>query len=102
MKYLKIENDKGLYSLDGSEWLSIDRISKDDLLSLLDTALTSEFDMDVYDESKIANQAHQIIYQNIFRKFEDILKNKKKFKDQSEMMYKKAIEKYGQELEQST
>jgi len=102
MKYLKIENEKGLYSLDGSEWLFIDRISKDDLLSLLDTALTSEFDMDVYDESKIGNQAHQIIYQNIFRKFEDILKNKKKFKDQSEMMYKKAIEKYSQELEQST
>ena len=34
--------------------------------------------------------------------FRSILKNKKKFKDQSEMMYKKAIEKYSQELEQST
>ncbi|MDO7786565.1 hypothetical protein [Desulforamulus aquiferis] len=94
MKCLKIEDNKGFYSIDGENWLMIDKISKNDLLGLLDIALTSDFEMDEYDKEKLGNQAHQVIYNNIHEKFKEILTNKSRFKDESERMYKNAIEKY--------
>jgi hypothetical protein len=96
MKCLKIEDNKGLYSLDGEKWFPIDKINKKDLLKLLDIALTSQFEMDEYDKELLGNQAHQIIYNNIHEKFQEILNNKSRFKDESEAIYKNAIEKYGE------
>lgn len=94
MKCFKIEDNKGAYSIDGEKWLSIDKINKTDLLKLLDIALNFEFEMDIYEKDKLSNQAHQIIYSNIYEKFRDILDNKNRFKDESEIMYKNAIDKY--------
>ena len=98
MKYLKIENNKGhfLRIKDGgaSEWVEIDKINKDDLLSLLNTAISSEFEMDVYTEAEMANKAHQIIYKNIYEKLSNLETMKSKFKDESESLYKEAMEKY--------
>jgi len=94
MKCLKIESNQGLYSLDGENWFMIDKINKNDLLKLLDIAITSEFEMDEFDKTQLNNQAHQIIYSNICEKFKEILDNKNRFKDESEIMYKSAIEKY--------
>ena len=98
MKYLKIADNKGhfLQQKDStSEWIEIDRISKDNLLSLLNSAISDDFEMDVYDETKLANKAHQIIYKSIFEKFTDLIAMKSKFKDESESYYKEALEKYG-------
>lgn len=94
MKCLKIEDNKGLYSTDGKTWNPIDKLNKNDLLTLLDIAVSSEFEMDEYDIEKLAHQAHQIIYKHIHEKFKEILHNKCRFTDESERMYKKAIEKY--------
>jgi len=52
--------------------------------------------MDVFDKEKIGNQAHQIIYKNISEKFSDLSKNRSRFKDESEALYREAIEKYSQ------
>jgi hypothetical protein len=102
MKYLKIEDNKGhfLRSKDGgeSEWIEIDKVNKDDLLSLLNTAISSEFEMDVYAESNMANKAHQIIYKNIFEKFSNLETMKSKFKDESESLYKEAMDKYSEDI----
>ncbi|WP_445664404.1 hypothetical protein [Fodinibius sp. AD559] len=99
MKYLKIENNKGYYLKPTEEdqedyWEEIDEIGKEDLMKLLNKAISSEFEMDDYQEENLAHKAHQIVYKNIFEKFSDLLDNKTRFKDESESLYKEAIEKY--------
>lgn len=98
MKYLKIDDNKGyfLQQKDSTtEWVEIDRISKENLLSLLNSAISEDFEMDVYDEAKLANKAHQIIYKSISEKFINLVAMKSKFKDESDSYYKEALEKYG-------
>lgn len=94
MKFLKVKNNQGLFSLDGKTWSPIDQINKDHLLELLDRVLSDNFEMDEFDKDKLGNQAHQIIYKNIYEKFVELGKNKTRFKDESEAYYKDAIEKY--------
>lgn len=94
MKYLKIEENKVHFTVNRTDWLPIDKITKDHLLSLLELAINNDFEMDVFDASKIANQAHQIIYKNIYDKFIDLSRNKTRFSDESEALYKEAIDKY--------
>ncbi len=97
MKYLKIENNKGFFIKDKSlsdVWTEIDQIEKDDLLKLLDYASNDDFELEPYDESKLANKAHQIIYKHVSEKFTSFLSNKDRFKDEADNLYKEAIEKY--------
>lgn len=99
MKYLKIENNKGYYlSINEqdqeSTWIEIDKISKEDLMKLLEQAISSEFEMDDYEENNLPNKAHQIVYKNLFEKFSELLANKTRFKDESESLYKSAFSKY--------
>lgn len=98
MKYLKIDDNKGYFLQQKdttTEWVEIDRINKENLLLLLNSAISEDFEMDVYDEAALANKAHQIIYKSIFEKFTDLVAMKSKFKDESESYYKEALEKYG-------
>ena len=97
MKYLKIEDNKGFYLKEeptGAIWIELDQIGKDDLFFLLNKAIVEEFEMDLYNEELLANKAHQIIYKNFHEKFTDLLANKSRFKDESENLYKIALEKY--------
>lgn len=94
MKYFKVENNKVEFTIDGSSWTPIDQINKDHLLLLIDIALTDDFEMDEFVKENISNQAHQIIYKQIFEKLRDLHSNQKRFKDESEAIYKAAIEKY--------
>ncbi len=96
MTYLKISDSKGHFHTGDENWEEIDQISKDDLMVLLDKAVSSDFSMDEFDPEKIPNKAHQIIYRNLYEKFTDLLDNKNRFKDESEQLYKSAIEKYSQ------
>jgi len=100
MKYLKIENSKGHFRLNGSEdtWIELDQINKDNLLELLKIAgNTNEFEMDEYQDASLQNPAHNIIYKNIYVKFNDFINNKTRFKDSVESTYKNALEKYKKE-----
>ena len=96
MKFLKIEDNKGFFAVDGKTWSPIDQINKEHLLELLERVLSDNFEMDAFDKEKLGNQAHQIIYKNIYEKFLELSKNKSRFKDESEAYYKEAIEKYSQ------
>ena len=91
MKYLKIDDNKGHFTTDGSSWLPIDQIDKNQLLKLLDFALEEDFEMDEFSEKDLANQAHQI-----YEKLTELRENRTRFKDESEALYKTAIEKYSQ------
>lgn len=94
MKYLKIDDNKGHFCLGQDTWQEIDKITKEDLMILLDKAISLDFEMDAYDQAAIRNKAHQIIYKTLFEKFTELLLNKNRFKDESEQYYKAAIEKY--------
>lgn len=97
MKYLKIEHDKGFFfNTDAAvnDWVEIDKITKEDLLILLELAISTEFELAPYVESSIAHKAHQIVYKSISEKFTDLLSNKTKFIDECDSQYKDAIEKY--------
>jgi len=102
MKYLKIENNKGHFRLDSNEnsWIELDKINKDNLLALLKLAGSfDEFEMDEYQDELLQNPAHNIIYKNIFLKFNDFIQNKTRFKDSVESTYKVALEKYKIDIE---
>lgn len=97
MKYLKIENSKGHFRLNPNEdtWTELDQINKDNLLDLLKIAGSSdEFEMDEYQDALLQNPAHNIIYKNIYLKFNDFIENKTRFRDSVESTYKNALEKY--------
>ena len=96
MKFLKVEENKGYYTIDKEHWNLIDQINRDHLLELLDYALSDDFEMDEFDKDKIGNQAHQIIYKHIYEKLKELNDNKSRFKDESETLYMDAIEKYSQ------
>ena len=94
MKYLKIENNKGHYLNSSNDWNEIDQISKDDLMFLLNKAVSEEFEMDEYLEEDIGHKAHQIVYKSIHEKFSELVQNKSTFKDECDSMFKAAVEKY--------
>jgi hypothetical protein len=97
MKFLKIENNKVFFIKDKSQpdnWTEIYQMEKNDLMKLLDFATEEDFEMDDFDENLIQHKAHQIIYKNLFEKFSTFLLNKNRFKDESEAIFKEALEKY--------
>lgn len=94
MKHLRITEGKGQYSIDGSSWTDMDNINKSELLKLVDIALTAEFFMEPYRKELIRNPAHEIIYRNIHAKLEELVTKKDRFKDESEQLYREAIQKY--------
>ena len=94
MKCLKIDDGKGYFSLNGSTWTEIDRITKEDLLNLLDLITMQEVIMDEFSDECISQPAHKIIYRNLYQKLSEFSKNKTVFIEESESLYKSALEKY--------
>ena len=79
MKLLKIDNNLGHFLDKSGMFQPIDRITKEDLLSLVDLTLNEEVEFDEYDEEKIGNQAHQIIYKSIHEKLRGLRDRKQEF-----------------------
>ncbi len=100
MKLLKIENNHGHY-LDDQNWFTpIDKITKEDLLRLVDLTLSEEVEFDEYDNEVIKNQAHQILYRSIYEKLRSLTDRKQEFTDESERLYLQEYEKYREEPSQ--
>lgn len=98
MKYLKIKDNKGYFLKQEKEqpdqWIEIDKISKEDLMNLLESAMSTDFEIDEFIEENIGHKAHQIVYKSIFEKFTDLINNKKSFIDECDLQFRSAIEKY--------
>lgn len=97
MKFLRIDNNKGYFIKDKAQpenLTEIDQIEKNELLQLLDYAVNEDFEMDPFEEANIQHKAHQIIYKHLYEKFTLFLQNKSRFKDETDNLYKEAIEKY--------
>lgn len=81
MKLLKIESNLGYYLDDQGAFITIDKITKDDLLRLVGLTLSKEVEFEKYDDTAIKNQAHQIIYKSIFEKLSSLRDRKREFTD---------------------
>lgn len=95
MKILKIEGGCGHFrkEADGA-WSQIDTIDKNDLLKLLSLFLEADVEMDNPLEHELHNEAHKIVYTNIFEKLDSLSENKSAFKDDSERKYLSELNKY--------
>ena len=94
MKLLKIENSKG-YFIKGDDFEPIDRISKEDLLSLVDLTLKEdEVEFDEFSTETVKDQAHQIIYKNIYKKLKELRPRRQEFIDESSRLFLQDYEKY--------
>lgn len=95
MKYLRINGNNGEFLKENTQYETIDKIDKESLLFLIDSAVEKDdFEIEVYDSERIMNPAQQIIYENIYKKFDELLKNRSQLKDQVDTLYKDAYEKY--------
>ena len=94
MKLLSINDGKGYFLAESGEPTLVDSIAKEDLLRLVDLTLTADCEMDAYDASLLHNQAHQIIYENIWSRLCELAANKKQFLDESKRLYLAEYERY--------
>lgn len=96
MKCLEIKNGKGYFLNKERQMVELDKMKKTDLMHLLDIITETEesFDMDDLQQFNIENQAHKVIYENLYDKFQDLLQNRKRFHDESMALYKDALSKY--------
>ncbi|MCK5556549.1 MAG: hypothetical protein KAI76_09945 [Alphaproteobacteria bacterium] len=100
MKILKIEDNHGHFLGDDNAFSPVDRITKEDLLRLVNLTLTEEVEFDDYDSEDIKNQAHQILYKSIYEKLRGLRDRKQKFTDESERLYLQEYDKYREEPSQ--
>ena len=101
MKLLEIKDDKGYYYDNKGELATIDKITKDDILRLVNLTLgEEEVEFDEFSDDNLKNQAHKIIYKSIFEKLQDLKKRKQEFIDESERLYLSEYEKYRDEPSQ--
>lgn len=97
MKCLKINNGKGLYSLDGENWKTLDEIKKEDIILIIDKCISVGFDMCDPTEKQVDNKAHEIIYLKLHDKFNSLNSQRDRFKDESEELFKDAFLKYSEQ-----
>ena len=94
MKLLKIENDTGNFITKDGSYDTIDNITKEDLLRIVEGVLNNSGDLDPYDEEKIKNQAHQIVYKSIYNNLKALKDRRQEFVDESERLYLEDYKKY--------
>ena len=100
MKLLKIENNCGYYLNAQEVFAPVDKITKEDLLRLVNLTLEGEVEFDGYNDERLKNQAHQIIYKSVFEKLQGLSERRQEFIDESERQYLQEYERYRDELSQ--
>lgn len=101
MKLLRIEDNHGQFlSADGS-YESINKITKDDLLRIMERVLDENGELDQYEQGNITNQAHQVVYKSIYSNLKALLDRRQEFADESERMYLEDYKRYVDDASQS-
>ena len=101
MKLLKIEDDLGYFLDNQGMFATVDKITKEDLLRIVNIILEEEVvEFDDYNDELLKNQAHQIIYKSLFEKFRGLRERRQEFIDESERLYLQEYEKYRDEPSQ--
>ena len=98
MKVLKIENEKCLYSLDGTNYESILDIGKDDIYIILNCIYEGKGEIDEYTEDlKIKNDVERLIYKDLYVQLNNFKQNIPALKQEINEEFKEAFEKYNVE-----
>lgn len=95
MKLLKIENSCGHFRAEGGNYEPIDKISKEDLLRLVNFTLgEDDVEFDEYEENLVKNHAHQVIYKSVVRKLKSLRERRQEFTDEAARLYLEDYERY--------
>ena len=95
MKILKIENDNAYFLHQDDSYKSLDLIGKDDLLHIANIIIDdNDIEMDSPEFFSLKNQAHNVIYKNIYQKLNYLIDRKNEFHDEINQTYKEEFEKY--------
>ena len=94
MKLLSIKDSSGHFLGESGLSITVDKITKEDLLRLVNLTLSKDVEFDEYDENTIKNQAHQIVYKSVLEKLRGLMDRKQEFIDDSERLFLKDYEKY--------
>lgn len=94
MKLLKIESNCGHFLNASGSYDPIDKITKEDLLRMVNIILNDSVEFDVFDENLIKNQAHQVVYKSLYDNLRSLQGRKAAFIDESERMYLEDYKRY--------
>ncbi len=95
MKLLKIEGHCGHFLAGSGSYEPIDKISKEDLLRLVNAILgEDEVEFDEYNEALVKNSAHQVIYKSVVRKLSSLRERRQEFTDEAARLYLEDYERY--------
>ena len=95
MKLLKIAENLGEFQAEDGQYRTVDKITKEDLLRLVDQTLVEEdVEFDPYDEKLIKNQAHQVIYKSVLQKLQDLRTRRQEFVDESARLFMDDYQRY--------
>lgn len=97
MKYLQISGGKGFFRKEQA-MVELDRLTKLDMLALIESADLDGFEMDDYDADLLQNRAHRIIYENLFNKLSEFRAELNSFRDKAERLYLEAVNQYGADI----
>jgi hypothetical protein len=102
MQLLKIDDNLGQFLDTAGVFQPIDKITKEELLRLVDLTLREEVEFDQYDDTKIKNQAHQIVYKRVYEKLLELKERRQAFLDESARLYLTEYERYKGEASQES
>ena len=96
MKLLQIENNQGFFLNKEGKLSPVHELERKQLFWLVEQTLDDsiEVEFDEYDEGKLRNQAHQIVYKSVYEKLFDLRERRREFVDTSERLYLADYEKY--------
>ena len=95
MKLLKIENNSGKYSIDGTIYKAIEEISKEDILTLINKIFEEVVEIEEPTaDNDINSPAQKIIYTKIFEKLKELIASKQDIIDRNQKLFAEAYKKY--------
>lgn len=95
MKLLRIADNQGHFLAADGSYVAVDRITKEDLLRLVGSAIDEEAaELDEFDGEAIKNQAHKVIYKSVALKLADLRKRRTQFIDEAARLFWEEYESY--------
>lgn len=100
MKLLKIEGVLGQFRSKDGSYHDIDKITKDDLLWIMERVLDNTGELEPFDKDKIPNKAHQVVYKSIYSNLKALEDRRQEFIDESERLYLEDFKRYKEDAPQ--
>lgn len=100
MKLLRIDGNSGQFLADDQTFHGIDKITKEALLWIMERVLDGSGELEEYDEERIKNQAHQVVYKSVYGNLKALEDRRKEFVDEAERLYLEDYKRYVEDASQ--